>query len=69
MSEVLECYHITGEYDYMLKVVVRNRKHLETFLIETLTPVPAMDKIRTSLVLSQLKCTTALPIEMNGSAE
>lgn len=67
MPEVLECFHITGEYDYLLKVIVRNRKHLEHFLVETLTPVPAMDKIRTSLVLSEIKNTTAVPIEANGS--
>lgn len=62
MPEVLECHHITGEYDYLLKVVVRNRKHLEQFIVETLTPVPGMDKIRTSLVLSEIKTTTAVPI-------
>ena len=34
IPEILECFHITGEYDYLLKVVVRNRKHLERFLME-----------------------------------
>lgn len=63
MAEVLECYHLTGEHDYLLKVVVRNRKHLETFLLDTLTPVPGMDKIRTSLVLNEIKATTAIPLE------
>lgn len=62
MSEVLECHHITGEYDYLLKIVVRNRKHLEQFILETLTPVPGMDKVRTSLVLSEIKQTTAVPL-------
>jgi Lrp/AsnC family transcriptional regulator, leucine-responsive regulatory protein len=62
MPEVLECHHITGEYDYLLKVVVRNRKHLELFILETLTPVPGMDKIRTSLALSEIKTTTAVPV-------
>jgi len=62
MPEVLECHHLTGEYDYLLKVVVRNRRHLEQFLLETLTPVPGMDKIRTSLVLSEIKTTTAVPV-------
>lgn len=62
MSEVLECHHITGEYDYLLKIVVHNRKHLEQFILETLTPVPGMDKVRTSLVLSEIKQTTAVPL-------
>lgn len=65
MPEVLECHHITGEYDYLLKVVVQNRKHLEQFLVETLTPVPGMDKIRTSLVLSEIKTTTAIPVGLS----
>lgn len=63
MPEVLECHHLTGEYDYLLKVIVRNRKHLEAFLLETLTPVPGMDKIRTSLVLNEIKSTTAIPLQ------
>lgn len=63
MPEVLECHHITGEFDYLLKVIVRNREHLEKFLVEKLTPVPGMDKIRTSLVLREIKTTTYLPIE------
>lgn len=65
MPEVLECHHITGEYDYLLKVVVQNRKHLEQFLVETLTPIPGMDKIRTSLVLSEIKTTTAIPVVLS----
>lgn len=66
LPEVLECHHITGEYDYLLKVVVYNRKHLEQFLMETLTPIPGMDKIRTSLVLSEIKTTTSVPVCMDG---
>lgn len=72
MPEVLECYHLTGETDYLLKVALRNRKHLEHFLLEQLTPTPGVDKIRTSLVLSDVKVSTALPLEStyppNGSS-
>lgn len=66
MAEVLECHHITGEYDYLLKIAVRNRKHLESFLVEKLTPMPSMDKIRTSLVLNEIKSTTAVPLNFGG---
>jgi Lrp/AsnC family leucine-responsive transcriptional regulator len=61
MPEVLECYHVTGEYDYLLKVVIRNRKDLERFVIERLTPVPGIARIHTSLVLTEVKSTTAVP--------
>ncbi len=62
IPEVLEAYHITGEYDYLLKVVIRNRKHLEEFILETLSPLPGIDKVRTILVLNNIKTTTAVPI-------
>jgi Lrp/AsnC family transcriptional regulator, leucine-responsive regulatory protein len=62
LPEVIEGYHLTGESDYLLKVIVHNRKHLEQFILETLTPIPGMDKIRTSVVLSAIKTKTAVPI-------
>ncbi|HSH02889.1 MAG TPA: Lrp/AsnC family transcriptional regulator [Anaerolineae bacterium] len=66
VPEILECYHITGEYDYLLKIIVRDTDHLEKFLVETLTPAAGMDKIRTSLALSEIKKTTAVPVLPNG---
>lgn len=55
LPEVLECHHITGEHDYLLKVAVRNTAHLERFLLDRLTPLPGMDRMHTSLVLSEVK--------------
>jgi len=63
MPEVLECHHITGEYDYLLKVVLRNRKDLERFVVDRLTPIPGVSRIHTSLVFTEVKSTTALPLE------
>lgn len=63
MPEVLECYHLTGEFDYQLKVVVRNRKELERFVVERLTTIPGIAHIRTSLVFSEIKSTTVLALE------
>jgi len=62
MPEVLECYHVTGEYDYQLKVVVHNRKALEHFVIDRLSTISGIAHIRTILVLSEIKSTTALPL-------
>ena len=62
IPEVLECHHITGEYDYLLKAVIRNRKDLEYFVIERLTPIPGVARIHTSLVISEVKATTELPL-------
>jgi len=63
MPEVLECHHITGEYDYLLKVALRNRKDLERFVVKQLTPIPGVARIHTSLVLSEIKATTTLPLK------
>jgi DNA-binding Lrp family transcriptional regulator len=68
IPEVLECHHVTGEYDYLLKVVVRNRKELEHLLMEELTPLPGVARIHTSLVFTEVKATTSLPVK-EGSRE
>lgn len=62
MPEVLECHHVTGEFDYQLKVVVANRKELEQFVIDRLSTIPGIAHIRTSLVFSEIKSTTELPL-------
>ena len=63
MPEVLECHHITGEHDYLLKVVLKNRKDLERFVVDKITPIPGVARIQTSLVLTEVKATMALPLE------
>jgi Lrp/AsnC family leucine-responsive transcriptional regulator len=60
---VLECYFITGEYDYLIKVAVHSRKELERFLMENLTPIPGIARISTSIVLTEIKYTTSLLLE------
>jgi DNA-binding Lrp family transcriptional regulator len=62
MPEVLECYHLTGEFDYLLKVVIRNREDLERFVMDQLTPMPGVARVHTSLVLTEVKSTTSLPV-------
>ncbi|MBX3062348.1 MAG: Lrp/AsnC ligand binding domain-containing protein [Anaerolineae bacterium] len=64
MPEVLECYSVTGEFDYLLKVVARNRKELERFLLEKLTHIPDVARMTTSIVLSEVKNTTELAVEL-----
>ena len=59
---VQECHHITGDYDYLLKVVAHSTDDLEDFLINRLTPIPGVARIHTSLVLSEVKSSTAIPL-------
>jgi DNA-binding Lrp family transcriptional regulator len=69
MPEVLECYFITGEYDYQLKVAVRSRRELELFLMEKLTPIPGIARISTSIVLTEIKFTTGLSLDADDETE
>ena len=62
MPEVLECHHVTGDYDYLLKVVAHNTEDLENFLVNRLTPIPGVAQIHTSLVLREVKNSTILPL-------
>lgn len=64
MPEVLECHHLTGEFDYLLKVIVPNRRALEAFLMDRLTALPQLDKVQTSLVLREVKDQTAIPLNI-----
>jgi DNA-binding Lrp family transcriptional regulator len=62
MAEVLECHFLTGEVDYLLKVVVGNHEGLQQFLFEKLMKVEGVDRIRTSIVVKEVKSTTSLPL-------
>jgi DNA-binding Lrp family transcriptional regulator len=63
LPEVMECHHLSGEFDYLLKVVVANHQHLERFLSEKITRIPGVDRIRTSIVLNEIKASTSLPLD------
>lgn len=63
LTEVLECHHLVGEFDYLLKFVVVNHQHLEKLLREKISPIPGVDKIRTSIVLNEVKASTSLPLD------
>jgi len=60
---ILECYHITGQTDYLLKVVASHIDELEDFISNSMTRMPGVDKVVTSIVLSEVKTETAMPID------
>lgn len=62
ISEVLECYHIAGDFDFILKVMVENIQVYETFLLEKLTGIENIGKIKTSFVMSTIKYQTKIPV-------
>ena len=60
--EVMECYLMTGDADYLLRVVVPDMQALEHFILEFLTRMPGVGNIKSSFALKQVKYQTALPL-------
>ena len=61
--EILECYAMSGQYDYHLKVVCKSIKAYEKLLRAHIMPCKAVHHVNTSFVLRSNKYTTALPLE------
>ena len=61
-EEVMECYLMTGESDYLIRVAVPDMAALERFIIEQLSPMKQVEKIRSSFALKQVRYKTALPL-------
>jgi len=60
--EVMECYLMTGDADYMLRVVTADLAAYERFLLDHLTRIPGVASIKSSFALKQVTYKTALPI-------
>ncbi len=60
--EVVECAALTGEMDYLLRVVVADMAHYSRFIMDTLLKHPSVEDCKTSFVLDRVKATTAVPI-------
>lgn len=65
MEEVLECYHIAGDDDFLLKIAVEDINSYEKFLLEKLTKVEGVNKIKTTFVLSTVKYNTKIHFNIN----
>jgi Lrp/AsnC family transcriptional regulator, leucine-responsive regulatory protein len=65
--EVMECYLMTGDSDYLIRVAVPDIAALERFILEQLTPIPGIEKIRSSFALKQVRYKTALPLPRPSS--
>ena len=61
--EVMECYLMTGDSDYLLRVVAADPKMLQEFITDKLARVAGVSNIRSSLALKRVKYKTALPIQ------
>ncbi len=63
IPEVLECYHLAGDKDFLLKVITEDIKHYREFALEKLAGMDGIGKVHTLFSLNTVKNTTAIPIE------
>ena len=62
MANVLECHSVTGDFDYVLKVITRDLEGLNVFLTERLVALPGVNFVRSSVCLEEIKPRSGLPL-------
>ncbi len=62
IPEILECYHVSGEFDFLLKIVVKDIRSYEQLIREKLSKIKGIHQIRSSFVLGTPKYTTQVPL-------
>lgn len=62
LSEVMECYHISGDYDYLLKVMVTDMESFREFMVNKLTNIDHIGSTHSMFVINEVKHTTAIDI-------
>lgn len=62
LTEVLECFHVSGEYDYILKVMVKDMQAYREFMLNKLTALKHIGSTQSTFVISPVKSTTALTL-------
>lgn len=60
--EVLECYVLMGPVDFMLRIVAKDIEDYERFFFDKLSRLPGVQEINSTVALSEIKATTALPV-------
>lgn len=60
--EILECYTLMGETDFLLRIVCRDIKAYEAFFLDHLSRFPGVQSVHSSIALSVIKETTSLPL-------
>ena len=62
LPEVTECFHVSGDYDYILKIGVANIKEYRSFIVNKLTVVKHIGSSHSAFVIGEVKSTTAVSI-------
>ena len=62
LQEVLECYHISGDYDYILKVLVKDMQEFREFMVKKLTSIDHIGSTHSMFAINEVKHTTTITI-------
>lgn len=62
LDEVLECYHLSGDYDYLLKVLVKDMNSFREFMVEKLTKIDHIGSTHSMFMINEVKHTTAITL-------
>lgn len=62
LNEVVECYHISGDYDYILKIHVSDMQAYREFMVAKLTAIKHIGSTQSSFIISEVKHTTAISL-------
>lgn len=63
LKEVIECHHITGAFDYLLKVVVRDMDNYQQFVKNKLAALENIGQVQSHFVMTEVKNSTVLPLD------
>lgn len=67
-DEVQECYTLTGEMDFLLRIVTPDMEAYERFFFDHLSQLPGVGEVHSSVVMSEIKRTTAYPLAAHSPA-
>ena len=62
VSEVTECYNISGDYDYLLKIHAPNMKYYQAFILNVLGTIDSLGSLRSTFVMDEIKQTYGIHI-------
>ncbi|EDM43123.1 transcriptional regulator, AsnC/Lrp family protein [unidentified eubacterium SCB49] len=62
LVEVLECYHVSGDYDYLIKVAVTDMEHFREFMVTKLTSLEEIGSTQSSFTIQEVKNNTAVSL-------
>ena len=62
IHEVTECYNISGDYDFLLKIMVKDMKHYQNFVLNSLGSINGIGSAKSSFVMGEIKNTHGIPM-------